>query len=273
MFDHLVYVNHLGERLEFGSNSLYANSNDIRDFKWDYTTNGNNINNFSRKLDEKKIDFVIYGPEDQAIDIKNNMTAIADKDIQDETPGRIYIGNEYIFCYIIASEKTDYLTAKNLLLGKLSVVPTTGEWIREVSFSFSSNEHSDSSNTKKYPYGYPYGYGSSGESNFLYNSHYKDTEFLLTIYGQAINPAITIGDNMYKVNVSIANGEWMQIDSRNKTIRRCRTDGVIENDFQYREKTSNIFKRIPPGKISMVWSPQFNFDITLFEGRSEPKWI
>ena len=71
--------------------------------------------------------------------------------------------------------------------------------------------------------------------------------------------------------MNVETNEFLTIDSVLKTIVLTKRDGSTENCFNYRNKDSYIFEKIPSG-TSNISSGNFNFEITLLEERSEPKW-
>lgn len=269
----MIYINHTGKRIDFGRFGLYANTSDVRDYEWQYEGGGTAVSSFSRGLIDKSIPYIICCPESDAIALKNKISAIAEEDVLNRRPGRLYIGDAYLFCYIIGNHKEDYLRKKSLLIGTLNVLSLTDMWITEVKNSFEvESVPSSGASGKGYPYNYPYNYGSDGLSRELKNDHYAGCDFTMTIYGYVANPKISIGSNEYSLNMTIQENEYVTIDSQKKTITRMRTDGVIENVFSKRGKESYIFEKIPPGRSGVVWNNLFGFDITFYIERSEPIW-
>lgn len=50
-------------------------------------------------------------------------------------------------------------------------------------------------------------------------------------------------------------------------------NGTYVNEFNNRERSSNIFEKIATGVNSVIFDEINGFEITLFLERSEPKWI
>jgi len=272
MLEQLTYINHKGKRIAFGQSSLYANTNDVRNYEWQYEGAGTTVSSFFRGLVDKSIPYTIYGSESEAAALKNRLSEIAEEDVLSRKPGRLYVGNAYLSCYITANHKEVYLQGKNLLSGVLNVLSLTDMWITEVKNSFEVEAVSSGGSGKGYSYNYPYNYGSDGLSRELKNDHYADCDFTMTLYGYASNPKVSIGENDYQLNLTIQKGEYVTIDSRTKTIEKMRTDGIMENVFSKRDETAYIFQKIPPGRSNVVWNNQFGFDITFYMERSEPLW-
>lgn len=271
MLETMYYENHNGKRIAFGQSGLYANGNDIRNYAWLYEGSGNVVNVFARRMIEKTLPYIICCEEQDVLNLKNRLSELTEEDILSRVPGKLYIGETYLECYIIANQKTDYLQSRKLLKGSLTVLSLSDMWITRTTTSYEA-EISSESGGKGYPYNYPYNYGSDGLSREIKNDHYSDCDFTMTIYGYASSPRVTIGGHVYALNLEIQKDEYVIIDSKSKTITRKRTDGIIDNVFSYRKKDSYIFQKIPPGLSEISWNNQFGFDITIYKERSEPLW-
>ena len=68
-------------------------------------------------------------------------------------------------------------------------------------------------------------------------------------------------------------GEFLIINSKTRKIRRRLVNGTYVNEFNNRERSSNIFEKIATGVNSVIFDEINGFEITLFLERSEPKWI
>ena len=217
MLEKIIYKNHMNEVINFGQSGIFANSNDLRNFSWSYTSKNNRISEFKRGIVTKTIPVIIQcDSEEEGIKVKNRLFECAEKDVLTMQYGRIIIGDYYLQCYV-----TDYTTN---LLGKS-----------------------------------------------LNNTDFIETNFRMVIYGACENPEVIIAGHKYQVNVSIAENEYLTIDSVEKTIVLTHTDGTRENCFNSRNRDSYIFEKIPSG-VSGVSSGHFKFDVTLLEERSEPRW-
>ncbi|PWM21011.1 MAG: hypothetical protein DBX97_02870 [Collinsella tanakaei] len=103
--------------------------------------------------------------------------------------------------------------------------------------------------------------------------HYASCDYLLKIYGPAIDPAVTIGGIVRQVYTTLEAGQYLLIDSRDKTVKRVFSDGAVLNEFNNRRRgTKSIFEPILPGMNEITWNNAFGFELTLFIARSEPAW-
>lgn len=272
MLESFKYVNHVGEVLEFGKDGLFANSNDLRDYSWNYDSDKNRIENFRKGVVNKTIPVVIVAQsEEEGLLKKNQLFEVFEKDVIAEQTGKIIIDDYYLQCYVYASKKSEYLMDKKVLITTISIVGI-GKWFKETTHEFIYSESEDTTG-RGYPYDYEHDYSvDNGNIGILFNSHFGSCDFIIKISGYAFEPSITIADHIYKVNETIQEGDVLIIDSRKKTITLSR-HGVIVNCFAKRDKRSYIFEKIPSGNLAVYWNSGFNFEITLLEERGEPKWI
>lgn len=114
---------------------------------------------------------------------------------------------------------------------------------------------------------------SEVQGDILSNPNFIASNFRLTIYGFATAPIVYVDDHAYSVDVTISTGEYLAIDSRDKTIMLTRYNGAKQNCFNQRNKDSYIFQKIATGNHIITCSGDLEFTITLYDERSEPKWI
>ena len=125
-----------------------------------------------------------------------------------------------------------------------------------------------------YDYGYPHAYepASNVRVNQMVNDSIVPCAFRLEIPGYAANPEIVVGTDLHKVNYSIREEQTLVIDSRDRVIKAVTANGSEFNLFRYRDKTADIFAKIPSGASDINWNGDFVFSLTLYKERSEPLW-
>lgn len=124
-----------------------------------------------------------------------------------------------------------------------------------------------------YSFDYPFDFqGDEKGSGILHNAGNTKCDFKIIIYGPCLNPRIMIGGHVCEVLAKLDMGEYMVIDSRARTVKRVRTNGMEVNEFDNRRKGESIFDRIPQGNNLISWDGTFGFDIILFHERGEPIW-
>lgn len=271
MFDKILYVNNFGDEIVFGDGITFANHNDLRDYVWDYEMQFGKISNFKRSSTTKTIPIVIKtDTPHNLIKLKNRLFNVFERDVLSDKKGRLYIGDYYFECFIVEGRYVDYLDNRTVMNKEISIVTDTPQWILEDNFSFSKDN--DIKEVSYYPYDYNRQYSSGHNVGSMVSDSYSKSDFRIEVEGPALNPEITIGGNVYSVNVGLSDNERLIIDSRDKIVSKIRSSGNESNEFNNRLKSLNIFKRVESGYNLVSWNGDFNFKLKLFLERSEPEW-
>lgn len=207
------------------------------------------------------------------VDYQKVERRIVVKDIIDHTPGRLYIGDQYLSCYISGDIKTDAFMGVPIQVKNLTVVTDHPFWITDKKYEFKKGVEGKGVGYLDFPFDTPFDLmGDEKGTGSITIEHYAACDFLLTIYGPCLNPRIVIGDNLYEVRTKLDGGEYLLIDSREGTVFRVRTNGTKVNEFDNRVTSPNSpFEKIQPRYNLVSWDGSFGFDLLLFIERSEPK--
>lgn len=275
MNDTLKYVNHLNEEIVLNQNGIVINENDFRDYEWSYDKQYDKIVNWSRSITKKKLKMKVYGENQTAL--RNHIFEIFEKDVLADVPGRLYVGDYYINGFFYDSGKSDY-TSGYYTTYDLKFVTDEAYWKKESYYLYRVEGLSGGTNQtngfESYPYDYPYDYSSFINIGNVVNTNFVPINFKAIVYGPVENPAFTIANNVYRVNVSLQSSEYLTIDTLRKTITKTDRRGNVTNLFGSRDLTAGyIFEKIPVGENPFIVNPETNVDLTLFAERSEPEWI
>lgn len=275
MIETLKYVNHLGDVFEFGKNGVYANENDLRNYSWKYDEKRNRVENFRRSVTQKSIPVILFAnTEAEGMEIKNRMFKTFEKDVIAGKKGRIWIGDYFMECFITESRKSGYTNSKKEMNVSLKIVSDKGTWIKEVPFQYLWETEYEDMLGKGYEYGYEHDYTNvSGHESMIQNNHFCESDFVLRIFGYAENPEIAIGKNIYKLNLTVNEGEFLTLNTVEKSIILTKTDDIEVNVFSKRDRSHYIFNKIATDVSKIYWNGNFDFDIILLTERSEPEWI
>ena len=192
-------------------------------------------------------------------------------DVRTKRPGRVIWGDYYIDCYISESS-TEPDEADIWTDNKLNFYCPYPFWVKEETKEFFPKSVPAGQEYLDYPfdYMYDYFYGNPGigtwQTDFPFESMFK-----LTVYGPVSDPRVQINGYPYQVFTTLAEGEYLVIDSRHNTITKYPSGGNPVNLFDNRDKTNSVFKAIPGGTLQFNWSGAFGFDLTLYKERSEPR--
>lgn len=274
----LFYENSIGKRVDFTKVPfLIQNPEDLFSYEWKYETSKNysatgNITKFSKSVSSKTMDIAIWADSNKEYNKSLNLlNQIAEVDVLNLVPGKLYCDKYYLSCYLYTGKYSEYEEEFYTTNKKINVLTDIPFWIKETQYSFEAKALF-LSNVKKYAYKYPYRYSISAGENSIENNHYADCNFKLRIYGPCVNPHIIIGTHRYQVWTILTAGEWLEIDSIRNKVYKVMVNGTKVSLFNERDKLSSVFDKIPPGRQRVAAPGTFNFDLILYEERSEPEW-
>ena len=271
----VVYVNHLGEEINLTKWPLMLQEPEkMLASEWSYTTASEiGITGFDKELKEVEVTVSVFADSDEEYrTVMDELLSITEKDIIADQPGKIWINEYYLPCFIRKGEYEEYEEDFYATDKKLTVLSHKWMWIKETLTKY-RYEDKQSTSGYDYPHDYPHPYGiNNGFYGSLENSHFTESNFVMIIYGYAVNPCVVVGGNVYRLNCTIKEGDRIIINSANQTITLIHANDQRENAFRYRDQTNDIFRKIPSGTSSVLWNAKFDFDIWVCTERSEPEW-
>lgn len=230
-----------GEKLDFLSSQYRANIQDLLEYEWDYETsdnvgrNGGRITEMKRGAATRSMTVSVMGNSRKAYaEALDRYLRITERDIRNLTPGRLYLGENYLTCYMVAS-KYDTAFDPGVIFSRKAVtlVSEYPFWrIEETARYLPDDRETESAEYLDYPYDYEYDYlyDLSGARK-LVNDHFAASDFQMVVYGPAVNPTVYIAGHKYMVATVLYDGDYMRIDSAEKTVIRVASDGRTENLF------------------------------------------
>ena len=275
------YVNHNNEVFVLnGAGYAFTNPRTLRAFDWSFVvTNrpsgyGGTASSFARKPIERELTVGIRGfTAEEFAQRANALTAVTEADVMSNEPGRLYIDDQYIVCYLaVGSTVEQYSHRAHFATKRLRVLVVEPYWCTEVSSIFNIQEQVVDATGKKYDLRYAYRYGSGYNVSTLYNNHYAESPAIISIYGAVENPSVTIAGNVYNVDVQLAATARLVIDQVKHKIYAVSDGGAQTNVFNARNKAYDVFAPIPAGANQVLYSGEFKFEVTLVLQRSEPLW-
>ncbi len=96
------------------------------------------------------------------------------------------------------------------------------------------------------------------------------------VYGPCSNPRITIGGNVYRVDVSVPDGGHLTIDPLSRTVVLTDSRGGVVNAFGDASRGHGegsgeyVFERLPEGVSEVGWSNSFSFTAIVYEEEAMP---
>lgn len=273
------YINSQGKKIDFTQLPyLGMPSNSLFDYSWTYVTQGQAVQKivkFEKLMQEKSFNIVVAGDtEAEYYGNLDKLLAAIDVDIDQLKMGELHVGKYFLECYIFANSKNNRYLGTNKSKLSLSIICERGNWQSTELFSYATEGggEEDTGTGFDYPYDYMIDFNVGFDKNTIINESYMNTDFELTFYGPALLPEVTIGGNVYRINHEIGAGEYIKVNSKDKTITLFKADSTQENIFSYRDRDYYIFEKIHAGGNLVLWDSDLLWDIRLFYERSEPKW-
>ena len=273
----LKYVNSQGQAIDFRQFDTQIYQGNFHTYTWTYEGTaqryGTTIDQFGKDVLEYEMVVAARGGQATKENNLNTITEITEYDVVNNTQGKLWWGDYYLPCNIISATTapSESFFGAEKTLGVMAPYPF---WIQEVTREFyAAGKAPEPSQSEwlDYPYDYGHDYSPPGEGvESWYIDHYATSEFVMTIYGPCENPRILINGYPYEVFDTLEAGEYIVIDSREKTVIKYRSNGTTLNIFDLRAKEQSVFQPIPGGNLSVTWNASFGFGLTLFLERSEP---
>ncbi|MDD3185952.1 MAG: hypothetical protein PHT76_11705 [Anaerostipes sp.] len=250
---------------------MLQNPEELYNYKWDYETKNNRISSFESEVQEKSLELSFFADSKEEFEkIFNGLYEITEYDIVQEIPGKLYINEQYMNCYIISEEITTFDYEMESIDTKIKVVTDEPKWLKGTMFTFRPLKRLNAN--LDYEYDYEYDYMADRIIDSFENNSAFPCEFRLVIYGSCVFPSVFIGGHEYSLSITLEDNEYLVIDSIQKTITKYENDGTEDNIYNYRSRDSYIFEKIQNGTVSVLSDGEFGFDLTVFEERSKPKW-
>lgn len=280
----IVYESSNGKKYDLITSRMRATSGNLHEYEWtvdaDEQIYGEKVKGFKKEAAEYSITLTFRGKLEERHIAMDDIVNSFEYDIANKTPGRLYVGEYYIQCYMRSGKSKVNGTWNNWSDLTVTVYCPYPFWIREQLISIQPLDESAKavSSAKGYPYGYAYSYPISQTAVHFTVDHYADSDFQMIIYGPAADINITIADHPYIIHYQVEAGEYLTIDSRDtqpadRRIFLTRNNGEKINVFNYRDSTYSALQKIPAGELKVDYSRLYGIDLTLFLERSEPKWI
>lgn len=274
----ITYVNSKGVTLCLDKKPYFTEKSELYDFSWTLGFAARPLRDGGRVVSRRRPNTVrqltLYVYADSESEFNQAMNRLSDtltEDVEALSPGRLYVGGQYLCCYASAGEKTVSKDWPHCVKMTLSFFPQNPCWCTERVFSFNFRTETDEGG-HKYPKKYPCRYSSlTREANML-NDHYAPSPMMIRIFGPVENPRFSIGGAPMGLDVILGEGESAVIDQRERTICKISATGEKTNIFDCRLKNGNIFAFAPAGASLVECSGEMCMDITLIKQRGEPEW-
>lgn len=275
----VTYTNHRNESVSIGRyEDWHTIGTDLHDYAWAYNDTLSYIPQLYRKTQEKKLHMGLWAEsEADGLERRNEIVDIMERDTRANVQGRITIGEYYLECMVIKSEKDYWHFDDNILEMKLTLLCKKPIWWAERKLEFLPSDDVITGDFLDFPFDFPFDFADVNSAESLNNLADHASDFRFVIFGFAANPSIRIGTNVYQVNVSVPIGGQLIIDSRDRSVVIRDMYGAETSVYDKRLRGSAgsgsyIFESIPSGVSAVSWQRSYGFSLILFDDRSEPRW-
>lgn len=259
----IQYVNSKGISFDLECDTIRVSNGSFHKIEWKADVEslrlGARIKDFTKDPVVYDITLQLRGDLEERKITLDSMHDAAEYDIWAKTPGRVYFGDFYIECYVLASDthkssELSYRTDKTI-----SIYCPYPFWIKEVSYYVPPVDIDGLLEINTVPAS-------------LENPHYAECDFILKAYGPLDELFFYVNDNQYRIVTSCEDGEYLLLDTRDETIVKVDSSGNKTNVYSSQAFALDNFKKIPAGSNSIRYKRNYAIEITLFQERSEPKW-
>lgn len=254
----------------------------FHDFSWSKKTYekryGEHLLGFTKSAKEYTVNLLFWGSYDERKRALDLFHSAIENDVMNETPGTLRWGDFTIKCFIISSKTQPSSSVKGYTENEVNIYCPDPFWVRTTSSEFFIQDlpEDTTDDAKDYPNKYPFNYlAETVRQGTINNASLYSSNWQIVINGYAVDPKIKIGNLEIAMNLVINTGEYLTITCKNqeKSIFLTNVFGRKLNRFGYRDTSKYIFEKIPKGLQHITWNGGYSWTLTLFEERSEPRWI
>ena len=275
----IYYENSAGETIRFDEAPIVVQTTGLFDWQWNISAydrairDGGRAVAARRPVQDRTVVLDVFADtqadHNAAIDRLHN---VLEYDLCTLTPGKLWINDRYVRCFATASVKTIDRDWSTYTVVGLTLKLISPAWVKEEPVTVLPVTTATDTADKKYLGKYPYKYSEGGSVARFVNDTAAPAPMILKIFGACSNPSVYVGGNEYSVNTSVAAGEYVVIDQRDKSICRVGQSGTRSNIFNLRKKSVDNFQYAPSGSLTVSCSGQFACEVTFLTQRSEPEW-
>lgn len=267
----MKYQNHLGASVDLNANGIVSNVSDVAEWSMSSSTVGGRVSSLSADSDDIEFSCATYSNE-----ARSRLYDIPSVDVEAMVPGRLYVGEWYLVCYVTAASQSGGADRSGIAKYSITVTPDDPHWRRDTETI--ATERHDGGNGLDYEYDYLHDYGYAPTTVVVENKSYLKADLIIRAYGPCSSPLVKIAGNEYGAGVELNQGDYLQIDTYEKTVKVVRLDGDVENAFpditgEYREGSgSYIFQKVKHGQAEVIWPGTYDLDVVMVERVNEPRW-
>ena len=242
----------------------------LRSGSWKYKQSGQLLSSRSRESNTQTINVkaVDKGKLDELLDL-------LDADVTNSKPGTLIATADngekwqavvYIVKDAAQTVKVEYGETQ------LTVLIVEGVWRKRTDYQYVMAEIQGDG--LDLPTDFLFDFSRSDISSRIGNETFTELPMDLTIYGPVSNPRIVIAGNTYAVDVTVADGERIEVDSLHCYVQLVKADGTRVSVLSkaHFEQDMNILEPLPRFGGTVTWNNMFSFDVHVWQERGRAPW-
>lgn len=209
----------------------------------------------------------------------DELRRLADRDMAKGTPGSLSLDGWAQRAYVTKAEPSSI--SRDHVATSLTVVLLDGVWRRGHTVPFEPlTATAGDGDFLDLPYDLPCDLGVPSTRKYIDVGEWGSAPLKFTIYGPAVNPAIRIDGNWYRVDLTISEGGYLVVDplAVPRAVTLVNADGSTVDAFSKARRGEGlgggeyIFQPASAGTHEVEWDKSFGFDLTWYEEEGEPPW-
>ena len=269
------------ETLDINGNPYWAfiDENEIRDCLFEPVENAGRIK-YARKGGSKTLKVKMLSKDSRSIKEElNKITSILSWQFERNQEGYLFVNDWYANTQLVEVKFNNYTKRDWFIELELTFHSDDWTWNKDIKIDYNPSlyqeKHIDLWREYRNYRGYPYGYESNANLNFNIPASFGDyakAHAIIRLYGNSTNPFISDGIKR-GADVTLLDGDYLEINTKNKTVILHRANGYSESVFEKRMMSSDgsMFQNLLLPCTILATKGQ-KFDMVISEERSSPLW-
>lgn len=274
MCDEVAYICSSGEVLAFdlARAILLGDGDPLRSWRWAYSLGSRSLDGAQRVAREATLEVLAD------VDAADRMRRLFCLDMAVGSPGTLSVNGWSQRAFVTAAT-VDVWRGRAVCL-TLTVALLDGAWRKPVTRLFRPLEADPAEEWLDLPCDLPCDLLPTVGDSAIESESPTASPIVLTIWGPAASPELTIGGNVYAFDIDIPGGSRLVVDGASwpRSITMVSEYGDEADCFSCGERGEGVgsgrycFEPVPAGRSAVSWEGGFGFDVTYYVEEDAPPW-